>query len=134
RQRPRRLVYRHRQIAGDVRQRHVHHGRVEHFHERGEHHRHGDDPRVDLTLGHFRLQTSDFRLLTSYLVYTVRTTDMPGRSLCSVSGAGARTICTGTRCATFTKSPVAFSGGGRLTRAPAAGAMLSMWPSTPRPP
>ena len=50
RQRPRRLVDRRRQAAGDVRQRHVDHGGVEHLHEGGEHHRDGDDPGVDLAL------------------------------------------------------------------------------------
>jgi len=29
-----------------VRQRDIHHGGVQHFHEGGEHHRYGDNPRV----------------------------------------------------------------------------------------
>ena len=41
------VVQDERQVAGDVRQRHVHHGRVEHLHEGGEHHRDGDQPGVD---------------------------------------------------------------------------------------
>ena len=48
RQRPRRLVDRGRETPGDVRQRHVDHGGVEHLHEGREHHRDGDDPGVDL--------------------------------------------------------------------------------------
>ena len=50
---------------------------------------------------------------------------MPGRSRCSGSCPGSSTIFTGTRCTTFTKLPVAFSGGSRLNRAPVAAAMLS---------
>ena len=37
-----------RKIAGDVRQRHVGHAGIEHLHEGGQHHRHGDDPRIDV--------------------------------------------------------------------------------------
>ena len=38
------------EIAGDVRQRDVGDTGVEHFHEGGEHHRHGDDPGIGLTV------------------------------------------------------------------------------------
>ena len=44
------------------------------------------------------------------------------------------TIFTGTRCTTFTKLPLAFSGGSRLNRAPVAAAMLSTVPLNGVPP
>ena len=47
RQRPGRFVDRRGEIAGDVRQRHVDHGGVEHHHERARHHGARDDPGVD---------------------------------------------------------------------------------------
>ena len=56
----------------------------------------------------------------------------PGRSRCSGSWPGSSTIFTGTRCTTFTKLPVAFSGGSRLKRAPVAAAMLSTLPLNSR--
>ena len=43
-------------------------------------------------------------------------------------GGSSNTSCTGTRCTTLTKLPVAFSGGSRLKRAPVARGMLSTWP------
>ena len=47
RQHPCRLFHRGRQTAGDMRQRHVHHGRVERDHERAAHHGDGGQPRAD---------------------------------------------------------------------------------------
>src|SRR4030095_10664850 len=96
------LVDRRRQAARDVRQRHVDDGGVEHFHEGREHDGDRDHPWID----------------GFHCVYTVGTTDMPGRSMCSGSCPSSSTIFTGTRCTTFTKLPVALSGGRRLNRAP----------------
>src|SRR5262249_32191739 len=50
-------------------------------------------------------------------------TDMPGPRC--TSGASSKTIFTGTRWTTFTKLPVAFSGGSRLNAAPLPAWMLS---------
>ena len=56
----------------------------------------------------------------AYLKITVGSTDMPGRSRCSGSSPLSKLMRTGTRCTTFTKLPVAFSGGNKLKRAPVA--------------
>ena len=41
------LVGAGRQVAGDVRNRHVGHRGIEDFQDRGQHHRRGDEPRID---------------------------------------------------------------------------------------
>src|SRR6185436_625160 len=117
------------EAARDVGQRHVDHRRVEDLHERREHHRRRDDPRVDD--GHGGALRRDRPC--AHFVRTVGTTDMPGRRRWSGSWPLSNVIFTGTRCTTFTKLPVAFSGGSRLKRAPVAAAMLSTLPRYCRP-
>ena len=63
-----------RKISRDVRQRHVHHRGVEHLHEGGEHHRHRDQPRIDVPMfGCRRREGSGMRQRTN----TVGTTRHP---------------------------------------------------------
>ena len=123
RQRPRRFVGRCRQIARDVRQRHVDDGGVQHLHEGGEHHRERDEPGIDLLLCHFsgkrnskcKMRNAKCKravhlhsllhfafCILHYLVYTVGTTDIPGRNRCSGSCPSSSRIRTGTRCTTLT--------------------------------
>src|SRR6476620_9707645 len=63
-----------------------------------------------------------------YRNQTFGSTDMPGRKTCSLVSPWSNVIFTGMRCTTFTKFPVAFSGGKRLVIAPLAPAMLCRWP------
>src|SRR5215813_11154920 len=61
-------------------------------------------------------------------VVTVAITDMPGRSANGAEAGGSRRILTGRRWTTFTKLPVAFSGGKRLKTDPVPGLRLSIVP------
>jgi len=58
----------------------------------------------------------------------VASTFMPGRRIL-LSGTESSTIFTGIRCTTFTKFPVAFSGGSKLRRLPVAPAIESTLPA-----
>lgn len=61
-------------------------------------------------------------------VVTVAITDMPGRRANCAEAGMSRRILTGMRCTTFTKLPVAFSGGKRLKTDPVPGLRLSTVP------
>src|SRR5262249_49521537 len=104
---PRRLVLARRQAPGDVRDRDVGHARVEELHERRERDGDRDQPGRMLRTPLGRVHRTS----------TSGSTDMPGASTIP-SGSSSNTSFTGTRCTTFTKLPVAFSGGSRLKRTP----------------
>src|SRR4030095_9520727 len=61
-------------------------------------------------------------------VVTVAITDIPGRRTNGAAAGMSRRILTGIRCTTFTKLPVAFSGGNRLKTDPVPGLRLSIVP------
>jgi transposase len=79
------FISRSRQIAGNVRQRHIDYRAVEHLHEGGQHHGNGDDPRAA-------------RLSLYRLTRTADTADTPGYKSCSGSWPFSNAIFTGTRC------------------------------------
>src|SRR5262249_19129951 len=60
-------------------------------------------------------------------VWTLTSTDMPGRSRRARSWPGSMRISTAIRCATLTKLPVALSGLITANSEPAAGDRLSIW-------
>src|ERR1022692_271304 len=112
-----------------MRQRHVSHAGVQHFHESSQHHREGDNPRInrDSCIVVVRWHGN-----SGQRVMMVASTFMPGRSTTS-DGNESKTILTGMRSTTLTKFPVAFSGGSRLIRAPVPPAMESTFPAMVRP-
>src|SRR5579862_2504392 len=98
--------------------------RIEHLHERGQRHRDCDDPRIDRRTPFVGCVHGDGGS-AHYLTHTFGTTDIPGRSSCPLFSPASKTIFAGMRCTTFTKLPVAFSGGKRLNRSPLAPAIES---------
>jgi hypothetical protein len=62
-------------------------------------------------------------------ILTVAIMDMPGRKTNGAETGMSRRILTGMRCTTFTKLPVAFSGGKRLKTEPVPGLRLSIVPA-----
>src|ERR1035438_5203697 len=132
-QHPGGLIYRGRETARDVRQRYVGDAGIQHFHERRQHHRQSDDPRIDSDTWIAAVWHGGYaRYLELLLVIMVAFTFMPGRST-TPSGNESKTIFTGMRSTTLTKFPVAFSGGSRLMRAPVPPAMESTFPAMVRP-
>ena len=64
-----------------------------------------------------------------FLVFTLTTTDMPGRSSPSRATSAGTRMRTGRRCTILVKLPVALSGGSSENTAPDAGEKLSTVPS-----
>ena len=62
---------------------------------------------------------------TNLLTCTLGVTDRPGPIVWSAGNGSSKTIFTGTRWTTFTKLPVAFSGGNKLNAAPLPACTLS---------
>ena len=112
------LIERGPEVGADVVQRDVHDGDVQERHQAGDHRARGDEWLAPAQDGGLRAHQSLVRTMTSAL--------MPGRS--STPAEPSRRMSTGMRWTTFTKFPVALSGGSRANRAPVAPAMLSTWP------
>src|SRR5205814_3299715 len=119
---PRDLVERPPEVGADVVQRDVHDGDVQERHQPRQHRARGDEPLAPAEDGSLGAHHSLIRTVTSALI--------PGRS--ATPGGPSRRMSTGMRCTTFTKFPVALSGGRSAKRAPVPLATLSTWPRNVR--
>src|SRR6267142_3471316 len=118
------MVERRPEVGADIVQRDVHDGDVQERHQTRDHRARGDQRLAPAKDGRLGAHHSLIRTLTSALI--------PGRR--STPGGPSRRMSTGMRCTTFTKFPVALSGGSRAKRAPVPPATRSTWPLNFRPP
>ena len=98
RQHPGGFILRRAEISGDVRQRHHDDGRVQNDHERRQHHRHRNQPRIGARPPFSHRRGSG----VAHLTLTSGSTDMPGAMSRLVGSGSSNTILTGTRWTTLT--------------------------------